>query len=154
VLLDRQRVVRAALHGRVVGDDHALASLDDADPGHDPRRRRVAVVQLPRGERIELEEGGAGIAQKVDAFAHGQLAARAMPFECVVTASAGDERGALAQLRDEVFHPLPPCVERPVARDLRGEHPHRREPIEPRCQTLLNSCPTWTQPGKGPGRRS
>jgi hypothetical protein len=36
VLLDRERVVRAALHGRVVRDDHALAALDDTDPGDDP----------------------------------------------------------------------------------------------------------------------
>ena len=32
VLLDRQREVRAALDGRVVGDDHALAALDDPMP--------------------------------------------------------------------------------------------------------------------------
>ena len=37
VLLHRQREVRAALHGRVVRDDHALAALDDADSGDDPR---------------------------------------------------------------------------------------------------------------------
>ena len=36
VLLDGEREVRAALDGRVVGDDDALAALDDADPGDDP----------------------------------------------------------------------------------------------------------------------
>ena len=56
VLLHRERVVRAALHGRVVRDDHALATLDDADPGDDPGRRSVAVVELPRGEGVQLEE--------------------------------------------------------------------------------------------------
>ena len=44
VLLDRHRVVRAALDGGVVGDDHALAAGHPADAGDDaggraPRRR-------------------------------------------------------------------------------------------------------------------
>ena len=44
VLLDRQRVVGAALHRRIVGDDHHLAAGDAADAGDQPgaraRRRR------------------------------------------------------------------------------------------------------------------
>ena len=51
VLLDRHRVVRAALDRRVVGDDHALAPADAADAGDDPRARRVAVVHAVGGER-------------------------------------------------------------------------------------------------------
>ena len=39
VLLDRHRVVGAALDGRVVGDDHALAAAHAADAGDDPRAR-------------------------------------------------------------------------------------------------------------------
>ena len=35
VLLDGQRVVRAALHGGVVGDDHARPARDPADAGDD-----------------------------------------------------------------------------------------------------------------------
>ena len=69
VLLHREREVRAALHGRVVREDHALAALDDADPGHDPGRRRLAVVELPRGERAELEERRARIDEPVDPLA-------------------------------------------------------------------------------------
>jgi len=56
VLLDRHRVVRAALDGRVVGDDHALATGDPADPGDDPRRWRVPVVEPVRRERRQLKE--------------------------------------------------------------------------------------------------
>ena len=51
VLLDGDRVVRAALDGRVVGDDHAPPAADRADAGDDPRARRGAVVELLRGER-------------------------------------------------------------------------------------------------------
>ena len=75
VLLDREREVRAALHRRVVGDDHALAALDDADPGHDPCARRLALVQVPRGERAQLEEGAVGVAEQVDPLPRRQLAA-------------------------------------------------------------------------------
>ena len=81
VLLDREREVRAALHGRVVREDHARPALDDADPGDDPGRRRLAVVDLPGGERAELEERRAGIDEPVDPLARGQLPARAMPLD-------------------------------------------------------------------------
>ena len=56
VLLHRQRVVRAALDGRVVRDEDALAALDDPDPGDDAGRGRIAVVEVPGGERVQLEE--------------------------------------------------------------------------------------------------
>ena len=107
VLLDREREVRAALHGRVVGDDHALAALDDADPGHDPRAGRLAVVQVPGGQRAELEEGAVRVAEEVDPLARGQLAAAAMPLRRSLAAAPRDERGPLAQLRDERLHPFP-----------------------------------------------
>ena len=74
VLLDRERVVGAALDRRVVGDDHALAALDDADPGDDARRRRVAVVQLPGRERVQLQKRRRRVDQPVDPLARGQLA--------------------------------------------------------------------------------
>ena len=56
MLLDRHRVVGAALDGRVVGDDHDRRPLDPADPGDDPGRRGVVVVEAVGGERTELEE--------------------------------------------------------------------------------------------------
>ena len=69
VLLHGERVVRAALHRRVVRDDHALAALDDADAGDDPGRRRVAVVELPGGERVQLEERRSRVDEAVDPLA-------------------------------------------------------------------------------------
>ena len=73
VLLDRHRVVRAALDGRVVGDDHALAARHPADAGDDPRARRVAVVHAVRGQRRELQERRALVQQPVHALARQQL---------------------------------------------------------------------------------
>ena len=88
VLLDREREVGAALHGRVVRDDHALAALDDADPGDDPGRRRLAVVDVPRGERVQLEEGRARVDEPVDPLARRQLAARAVALDRSLAAAA------------------------------------------------------------------
>ena len=51
VLLDRQGVIGAALHGGVVGDHHDLAAVDQADPGDEPGARRLAVVETVRGQR-------------------------------------------------------------------------------------------------------
>ena len=126
VLLHGERVVRAALHGRVVRDDHALAALDDADAGDDPRRRCVAVVELPRGEGVQLEEGGARVDESVDPLARGELPARAMALDRLLAAAGRDERGALAQLRHEPFHRRAAALERLVANDLGREHRHGR----------------------------
>ena len=103
VLLDRQREVGAALDGRVVGDDHALLALDDADPGHDPGGGSLPVVQLPGGERAELEERAARVEQAVDSLAGGQLPARAVALDRLVAAAARNLRacapGALRRAR-------------------------------------------------------
>jgi hypothetical protein len=52
--------------------------VDHADTGDDAGGGRLAVVQVPGGERRELEEGGAGVDQSVDALAGEQLATGAM----------------------------------------------------------------------------
>src|SRR6185437_15348356 len=69
VLLNRQREVRAALDGRVVGHDHALLALDDADAGDDAGRRGLSLVHVPGGQGTELEERASRVEQAVDALA-------------------------------------------------------------------------------------
>ena len=81
VLLHGQREVGAALHGRVVRDDHALLALDDADARDDAGGGCVAVVEVPGGERVQLEERGAGIDEPVDAIAGRELAAGAVALD-------------------------------------------------------------------------
>jgi len=76
VLLDRHRVVGAALDGGVIRNDHALAPGHAAHAGDDPGARRVAVVHAVRGERRELQERRALVEQAVDALARQQLPAR------------------------------------------------------------------------------
>ena len=89
MLANGQRVVGAALDGRVVRDDHAVAALDRCDPGHDTGRRRRVAVDAVGGQRAQLEERRRGIGQPVDPLAGRQLAAFAV---------AGDRFGAAAQL--------------------------------------------------------
>ena len=125
VLLHRHREVRAALDRGVVGDDRDLAAADDPDAGHDPRRRRLAVVHVPGGERRQLEERGAGIHQAVDAIAREQLAPARVPRDGLVAAAALDERESLPQLRDQRQVGVPVGVEGGGPRGF-GEDGHRR----------------------------
>src|SRR5690242_15097031 len=127
MLLHRQREVGAALHRRVVRDDHALAALDDADAGDDPGTGRLAVVELPRGERAELEEGAARIDEAIDPLPGGELAALAMARDRLLAAAACDQRCPLAKLRDERLHPLAAPLELVVPHGLRAQHRHGRE---------------------------
>jgi hypothetical protein len=99
MLLDRHRVVGAALDRRVVGDDHAVGSGDRCDPGHDPRRGRVVAIHAVGSQRGELEERRARIDQPVDAVARGQLAALAMPLDCGGPRRYARARGARAGRR-------------------------------------------------------
>ena len=63
MLLHRHRVVGAALHRRVVGDDHAFLPRDPADAGDHAGGRRLAVVHAEGGELADLEEGRARVEQ-------------------------------------------------------------------------------------------
>ena len=108
VLLHREREVGAALDGRVVREDHARLALDDADAGDDPGRGSLAVVDLPGGERAELEERGAGVDEPIDPLARCQLPARVMPLDRGRASALRDERGSLPQLRHERLHPSAP----------------------------------------------
>ena len=79
VLLHRDRVVGAALHGRVVGDDHAFAPAHPAHAGDDARGRGLVAVHAVRGQRRQLQERGSGIEQVVDPVPGQQLAAGGVP---------------------------------------------------------------------------
>ena len=111
VLLDRDRVVGAALDGRVVGDDHALAAADPADAGDDAGAGHgVAAVRVAvhpgRGQRAELEERAAGVEQPVDPVADQQLAAVGVLRPGGLAAAPADDGQPLAQLVDERLHLL------------------------------------------------
>ena len=126
VLLHRQREVRAALDRGVVRDDHALAALDDADPGDDPGRRRLASYTPQAASADSSRNAVSGSHKPVDPLARRELAARAMALERLLSASLGDGCRALAKLGDELLHALPPPREGiRVAFHRCGEHCHR-----------------------------
>ena len=105
VLLDRERVVGAALHRGVVGDDHAVAAGDLADAGDDAGARHLAPVHVVGGQRGDLEERRAGVEQVVDPVAGQQLAPRDVPL-AGLRRCRPDARSAsrVAQLGDQFFH--------------------------------------------------
>ncbi|MNT43038.1 hypothetical protein D3C72_1794890 [compost metagenome] len=76
VLLDRHRVVGAALDRGVVGHDHAFHARHPADAGHHAGAGDRIAVHAVRGQRGDFQEGTARIEQGIDAVAHQQLAAR------------------------------------------------------------------------------
>jgi len=79
LLLDGQRVERAALHGHVVGDHHDLPLRDGPDTGHEPARRRGVPVDPFGAERRQLQERRPRIEEALDALAHEQSAPLHMP---------------------------------------------------------------------------
>ena len=57
VLLHRHREIGAALHRRVVGNDHHLAARHPADATDHARARRLIVIHAERCQLPDLEEG-------------------------------------------------------------------------------------------------
>ena len=103
VLLDRHRVVRAALDGRVVGDDRDLAArrptpMPVTMPGRRAPRRRTC----PR-RRAATARGTACRDRRRRSMRSraSSLPRPGVPRDGLVAAAALDEREPLAQLRDE-----------------------------------------------------
>ena len=101
VLLHGDRVVGAALHGGVVGDDHDLAARDATDARHETGPRRGIVVETPSREGRDLEEGGPRVEQALEALAHGELAARHVSRALLVAAALPDPRELGGETRRE-----------------------------------------------------
>ena len=123
-LLDRHRGHRAAAHGRVVGDDHALDALDDADPGEHAGADRE--VGAPRGERRQLEQRGVGVDEQLDALAAQQLAPLAVAGEVLLAAPDVDERQLAVVLGEQLEEVGPVGLVRLAALvDVVPQHRHR-----------------------------
>ena len=102
LLLEDRRVGGAAAHREVVAGHDDRSAVDAAPPHHEVRGRHVddvavVVVGGAAGERADLVEGS-GIEQRVDAFAHGQLALRVVLGDLLVAAHPPRERAAAREL--------------------------------------------------------
>ena len=101
MLLDRNRVVRPAFDGGVVGHDHALAPGYPSNAGDHACAGTLVVVHAVGGERRHFEQWAAGVQQPVYALPRQQLAAADMALAGL---GGPTERGGghlLPQLRDE-----------------------------------------------------
>ena len=119
VLLDRHRVVGAALDGRVVGDDHAFAAGDPADAGDHPRAGAFVVVHAVGGQRRQLEERAARVEQPVDPVAGQQLAAADVAF----AGALGPAQRRSGQLGAQLRH------QHEVLVAMRNPRCHRGKPV-------------------------
>jgi hypothetical protein len=106
MLLHGEGEIRPALDRRVVRDDHALLSLDRADAGDDPRARRLAVIDVPRRERVQLEKGRVGIEEAVDALPRRQLPPRPVALHGALATALRHLPRPRAELCYERSHPL------------------------------------------------
>src|SRR5216110_1733303 len=104
MLLHGERVVGAALHGGVVGDQRALAAGDASDAGHDAGARRLVVVAAVRRERRELEEGRPRVEEARDALAWQEFAPRAVAAAGLLWAACGRARPRRVQALHEPLH--------------------------------------------------
>ena len=104
VLLDRQRVVGAALDGGVIGDDDAFAPVYAPDAGDDAGRGDVVLIDAPGGELGELQEGRAGVEQAAHPVAGQELAARQMALAGSFAAAFLHPGHGLAQVGRERLH--------------------------------------------------
>src|SRR5262249_1450932 len=98
------RVERAALHGRLVGGDHALHAGDHADARDDAGAEPE--LGPPRGQRRELEKWGIAIEQQFDALARHQLAALQVARDVFLAATSPHQRQLLVEiveLREEAL---------------------------------------------------
>jgi len=100
MLLAGHAVVGAALHGGVVGNDHARAALHQADAGDDAGTRRHAVVHAFAGQHADLQERRARIEQHFDAMARQDLVARQVFFPCFQGATGQRQLATALQVRD------------------------------------------------------
>ena len=126
VLFHGHRKVRAALHRRVVADDHAFAARDAPDAGDQPRAGDVVVVHAIGGELRQLEERTARIDQRAHALARQQLAASNVSRPGRFAAAELDFGDPLAHVRDERRHRVAIARERRIARiHFRFERRHR-----------------------------
>ena len=137
---------RAALHRRLVGDDHALDAADRPDPDDEPGARGRQVGLVRAGERADLEERGVRVEQQVDALARGQPAALVVAVDVLRAAGGEHRRGDLVDAREGGQHRL--AVRRELRRrrvEARAQDGAGRDPRE-------RSCPHRILPRR-PGER-
>ncbi len=145
MLLDRDRVVGAALDRGVVGDHQALLATDPADAGDQARGRHLVAIHAEGRELGQLEKGRAGVEQRPHPVARQQFAAAKVALARGRAAALPDQRDRGAEILDQGAHRRGIGAERLGARvDLGPEQVHgaavRAEARLPRGRPELNEA--------------
>jgi hypothetical protein len=111
VLLHRHRIVGAALHRGIIGDDHDLAALDPPDACNDAGAGRIAIVQPVRRGRADFKKRRAGVEQPRHPFTRQDLATRHMPLARRLSAAIKGCLHSLIDHRQRIKHRLAVGVE-------------------------------------------
>ncbi len=112
MLLDRDRVVRAAGDRGVVGDDHALATRDAPHAGDDPGGGHLAAVHPEGRERGHLDERRPDVEQPVDPVPREQLSASDVAITSLRAAAGGHLSQAFVEQVEIALVCGPEAVER------------------------------------------
>src|SRR3546814_12851203 len=101
MLLYRHRIVSAALHRRIVADDHRLPPRHPADAGDHARTGDLAAIKVAGSELADFEKGRTWIEQPLDPLTREQLAAAGVAFARLFIAAQRREIGR-ASCRERV----------------------------------------------------
>src|SRR5258708_7022079 len=92
MFLHRQGVVRAALHCRIVRNDHAFGPADTTYSRDDPCTRRFIVVHAVGCQGTDLQEGRARVEQRLDTLTREELASGEVPVSRTGRSAFADSR--------------------------------------------------------------
>ena len=98
MLLHRFRIIGAALHSGIVGDDDTELAVHHADSGDDAGAVHLAAVLLVCSQRGKFQERCARVHQQVDALAGQQFAPLAMTLDQMIAAAVDGVVDAFPQL--------------------------------------------------------
>jgi len=98
VLLDRYRVVGAALHRGIVAHDHTILPGHTANPGNHAGTRGSALIEPVRRRGPNLKKGRTGIEQIGNPLTREHFAPAQVPLACRSAAPFGGQCGSLLDL--------------------------------------------------------
>ncbi len=127
MLLDRDRIIGAALHRRIVADDHAVAARYPPDAGDNPARRSRAAIHAMGCRQPHFQKGRPRIEQLRHALARKQFSTRNMAFARFLTTAIKCNLGSFTHHVDRRQHRLAVGLEAGAARrDFRFQNRHQR----------------------------
>src|ERR1700730_18575441 len=141
MLLDGDRVIRAALDRSVVSDDQDLAAGNTPDARDDSRAWRLAVIHFEGRQRRELEKGGARVDELADPLANRQLTLFAMTLKIFRSAALARVGDVASQVGHESAHPVLVGLEGPVGgRDVGFDYHPQQSVLNPHAGHRHTAC--------------